>query len=198
MPTLHHQTSTAAQIECGCCLQKLPLRLTANNEQATVWLCANCNVPFVACCVKEELFQHGQRVRLDERFFDIRDQPLISVATRRQALQLASRVTGSKHLEMRRSQRNAVSLAAPAIALSPSLTPTGNPFQIMVANLSREGIGLIHDEQIDTKYLALELAPRSDSPIQVIVEVVRQRELVPPFFEYGGVFRARLGSLAAE
>lgn len=86
-------------------------------------------------------------------------------------------------------------MVVPAVLLSDALVPEGEPFPLMVSNLSKEGVGMIHDDRIDTEYLAIELSPTSQSPIQVILQVVRQRELTPPYFEIGGEFVVRLGSL---
>jgi len=186
------------RIECGSCQKKLPLRLTNINEPATVWRCAKCNVPFVACCVEEVLLKDSQLIRLDERSFDVSGQPRISLSERQRAIQLSSRPVNATILENRRSERIAQSLVVPAVKLGPGFVPVDEPFQIMVANLSREGIGLVHDEAIDTEYLAIEFSPTSKSPIQVIVHLVRQRELTPPYHELGGEFLTRLGSVAGH
>ena len=198
MLSLPHSTTAPSvpQIECGSCQQKLPLRMTTHDEPAAVWLCANCNVPFVACCVKEALLKNAQLIRLDERFFDVKGQAEISLSARRRAIQLASRPVGTGNREHRRSERINQSLVVPAVRIGPGFVPVEQPFQVMVANLSREGVGLVHDERIDTDYMAIEFSPHSQSPIQVIVQLVRQRELTPPYFELGGEFLVRLGSLA--
>jgi len=200
MPTLPIRTSApnVPQIECGSCQQKLPLRLTTHNEPAAVWLCAKCNVPFVACCVREALLKNAQLIRLDERFFDVSGQPDISLSARQQAIKLASRPVNASHLDKRRSERVVQSLVVPAVKLVDGFVPVEEPFQLMVANLSREGIGLIHSEPIDSDYLVIEFSPKSKSPIQVIVHLVRQRELTPPYYELGGEFMVRLGSIATH
>ena len=186
------------RIECGSCQQKLPIRLTTNSEPAAVWRCAKCNVPFVACCVRKALLEDAQLIRLDERSFDVSEEPEVSVAERKRAIQLASRPVSAAHPEMRRSTRIAQSLVVPTIRLSDGLVPMGDPFQVMVANLSGEGVGLVHDAPIDSKYVAIEFSPTSHSPIQVVVRLVRQRELTPPYYELGGEFLVRLGSIAVH
>ncbi len=186
------------QIECGSCQQKLPLRLTTHNEPAAVWLCAKCNVPYVACCVQEALLKNAKLIRLDERFYDVSDQPAISLNERKQAIRIASRPVGGAHLDQRRSERVAQSLVVPAIKLGEGFVPVEEPFQLMVANLSGEGVGLVHDGPIDTDYILIELSPNSQSPIQVIVRIVRQRELTAPYYELGGEFMVRLGSIAVH
>jgi len=200
MPTLPIRTSAPSvpQIECGSCQQKLPLRLTTHNEPAAVWLCAKCNVPFVACCVREALLKNAQLIRLDERFFDVSGQPDISLSARQQAIKLASRPVNASHLDKRRSERVVQSLVVPAVKLVDGFVPVEEPFQVMVANLSSEGVGLIHNGPIDSDYLVIEFSPKSKSPIQVIVHLVRQRELTPPYYELGGEFMVRLGSIATH
>jgi len=201
MPTFSSQETSAPshqQIECGSCQQKLPLCLTKHDEPAAVWLCARCNVPFVACCVKKALLRNAQLIRLDERYFDVAEQPAVSIRERQVAIQLAKRAIEKSYLQQRRSERVAQLLVVPAIKIESGFTPIDDPFQIMVANLSIEGVGLVHDGPINTEYVALELSPHSQSPIQVIVRLVRQRELTPPFYELGGEFLVRLGSVASH
>lgn len=183
------------QIECGNCQEKLPLRLTNNSEPAAVWLCAQCNVSFVACCVPEALPEGAHSIRLDERFFDISGMPPVSLSERKRAIKLASRPLSKAILNKRRSERVSQSLVVPAIRLGENFVPEGGAFPLMIANLSREGVGMVHDQRIVSDYIAIEFSPTSQSPIQVIVRVVRQRELSPPYFELGGEFLVRLGSM---
>ena len=78
--------------------------------------------------------------------------------------------------------------------LDSSLNPQGIPFQVMVANVSREGIGLVHHGPIDSEYIAIELPLDEQQPIQIVTRLVRQRELDKPLIEFGGEFYVRLGS----
>ena len=150
-------------------------------------------MPFVALCVADQLPDAAQAVRLDPRYFDTHGQPKISDALRRKVMRRVSRRTDANVEEKRRSRRIAQSLVVPAVELGSDFTPLGDAFQIMVANLSREGIGLVHDAKIEAEYVALELAPQGDEPIQAIVRVVRQSPLEPPYMEVGGEFFVRLG-----
>ncbi|MEM8944903.1 MAG: hypothetical protein AAGD11_06930 [Planctomycetota bacterium] len=195
MPPQAQKFSAPSVPQIQCCEQRLPLRLTQNDEPAAVWLCAKCSKSFVACCIKEELIRSSHLIRLDERSFDTSGAPQISLGERQRASRLASRPIGSATRELRRSERVSQSMVVPAVLLSDALVPEGEPFPLMVSNLSKEGVGMIHDDRIDTEYLAIELSPTSQSPIQVILQVVRQRELTPPYFEIGGEFVVRLGSL---
>lgn len=144
--------------------------------------------------MKEALIEGAHLIRLDERFFDISDASPFSLVERQRVIKLSSRMVSPEVLEKRRSERVSQSLVVPAICLGDGFVPLDEPFPMMVANLSREGVGMVHNERISTEYLALEFSPTSQSPIQVIVRLVRQRELAPPYFELGGEFLVRLGS----
>ena len=183
-------------IECGNCRQSLPLRMTECGERAAVWLCAECSVPFVALCIEDRLPGNANSVRLDARYFDTTGLPSISPVIHRHVLALANRKTSSVAQEKRRSTRKAQSLVVPAVCLGPGFVPEGMSFRLIVANLSCEGIGLIHNACIGSEYIALELGTGIEEPIQVIVQIVRQRRLDPPFYEIGGIFYVRMGSEA--
>ena len=68
----------------------------------------------------------------------------------------------------------------------------------MVVNLLRESIGQVHNDRLVTAHIAIEFSPDSQSPIQVFVRRVRQRELPPPFYEVGGTFVTLLGSMTTQ
>jgi hypothetical protein len=67
----------------------------------------------------------------------------------------------------------------------------------VVANLSREGVGLVHPGRIEAEFIAMLLGAQEESPIQVIVRLVRHLQLEDPYFEIGGEFLLRLGSVSA-
>ncbi len=191
-------TQHSPQIECGHCFEKLPLRLSQQGEKAAVWLCAECSVPFVALCIKDRLPENAVNVRLDERYFDTRGLPPISTKIRREVAKLAERAAASIACNQRRSERTPESLVVPAVKLNSGLNPVGQSFQLMVANVSREGIGIVHNAPIEAEYIALKLALDDNEPIQVVVRIVRERELQTPLREFGGEFFVRLGSIADE
>ena len=90
------------------------------------------------------------------------------------------------------------SLVVPAVRLDASLNPYGRSFQVMVANVSREGVGIVHNDTIDSEYIAMNLPLDNEEPIQVVARIVRERELKKPLREYGGEFYVRLGSVSEE
>ena len=187
-----------AEVQCGHCQGNLPLRMSQQGERGAVWLCAECSVPFVSLCIKDRLSDDGSAVKLDERYFDTQGLPPISTKVRKEVARLAVRAEAVMAKNLRRSERVNQSLVVPAVKLDGSLNPFGKSFQIMVANVSREGVGMVHNEPIDTEYLALKLPLDNEEPIQIVARIVRERELKKPLREFGGEFYVRLGSVADD
>lgn len=187
-----------AEVECGHCQGKLPLRMSQQGERGAVWLCAECSVPFVSLCIKDRLSDDGSTIKLDERYFDTQGQPPISNKIRKEVARLAARAEAVLANNLRRSERVNQSLVVPAVKLDGGLNPFGKSFQLMVANVSREGVGIVHHEPLDAEYLALKLPLDNDEPIQVVARIVRERELKKPMREFGGEFYVRLGSVAED
>ncbi len=172
----------------------LPLRITDSPEQmAAVWKCATCNVPIVGFCEKSLLLRNSHTVLLDDRYFDVSDVPEIDLEQRQAVAQMAQKKPVAYQAERRRSHRVAQSLVAPAICLTPELMPFGKPFQVMVANLSREGIGLVNRERIESDFIAMLLTLQPERTIQVIVRIKGHLQLEEPYYEVGGEFLLRLG-----
>ena len=186
------------EIQCGHCAENLPLRMSQKGERGVVWLCAECSVPFVSLCIKDRLPNDARAVKLDDRYFDTDGLPPISRKLRREVMKLAERAAAAIENNKRRSERTPHSLVVPAVKLDAGLNPVGQTFQVMVANVSREGVGIVHNERIDAQYIALRLPLDDEEPIQVVARLVRERELKKPLREFGGEFFVRLGSVAEE
>lgn len=183
-------------VQCPQCEQKLPLRSTGpEQETAARWYCATCNGLIEGYCEQALLVRNPQSVLLDAGYFDVSDQPEFSADQRRLMCSLTRRPSPVRQIDRRRSERDAHSLTVPAIALTHDLMPQGEPFWSLVANLSREGVGLVNPGRIKAEYLAMLLDAPEGEPIQVIVQIVRHLQLQEPFFEIGGEFLLRLGSV---
>lgn len=184
-------------VQCPQCEQKLPLRTTGpEQETSAVWRCAACREQAVGFCEQALLVRNPQSVLLDERYFDVSDQPEITAEQRRDMCSLTNRPATARQMAQRRSARVHQSLVAPAVLLTQNLMPKGVPFRALVANLSREGVGLVNPRRIEADYLAMLLGAHEGFPIQVIVHIVRHVQLVEPFYEIGGEFFLRLGSVS--
>jgi ribosomal protein L37AE/L43A len=185
-------------VQCPQCEQKLPLRMSGpERDSSAVWRCAACNVSAEGSCERALLMRNPQSVLLDLRYFEVSDQPEIDAEQRRSAGELANQPPTENEVERRRSTRVTQSLVAPAVALTSNFMPQGAPFQTVVANLSREGVGLVHPGRIEAEFIAMLLGAQEESPIQVIVRLVRHLQLEDPYFEIGGEFLLRLGSVSA-
>ena len=139
------------------------------------------------------MISHGHLVCLEDRYFDTRRKSGIGP----DLMQQLDRYLWEKHSfsgdERRRSIRRKDIHIEVGIELSDSFTPVGLPREMLIADLSRDGIGLIHNGYFQSNYLALELSLNAELPVQVIVKIVRQREVNSYFYQIGGHFVARLG-----
>ena len=65
--------------------------------------------------------------------------------------------------------------------------------QVMVTDLSHEGIGLVNRGRIKSDFIAMLLSPRAERTIQVFVRIVRHVHLKDTYYVVGGEFHLRLG-----
>ncbi|MBX3425400.1 MAG: hypothetical protein KF688_06950 [Pirellulales bacterium] len=188
--------SSIAPLVCDRCNCALPLRSAGPGEHAAIWLCANCGIPFPAVCLPELLASQSARVALDDRYFDTSYLPPISPDLLLEIGQLSVSVmeNGAKAYS-RCSPRVTMALVASAVELDNDFFPISPTFQMMVVNVSTEGIGLAARGSISAPYLAAKLrSTYRAEPIQVVIRIRRQEELKAPFYLIGGEFVVRLGS----
>ncbi|MCA9236314.1 MAG: hypothetical protein KDA44_12645 [Planctomycetales bacterium] len=182
---------------CNRCNRELPLRIAEAGEHAAVWQCVECGIPFPAICIPDRLPALGDRVALDDRHFDTSYLPPISTDTRAEIVRMAAHESDGYAPEKRRSRRVAVALLAAGVELDEQFYPISPTFQMMVVNVSAGGLGMVNMGRITAPFIACKLrSSYRAEPIQVIVRVVRQRELRSPYIEIGGEFVVRLGSVA--
>ena len=184
-------------IGCPSCREDLPVRLTRTGESAALWKCASCNYPIAGVCVPPLFAQLCGRVVLSETYFDTSAAEPISQAMRHAALQLAQRTQSMPQHAARRSSREAKIKVVQAVSLSSGLNPIGDSLNVMMANVARDGIGLVHTQELMHRYLALQLPPVGDKRIQVILELIRQHPIQGGFVEIGGQLVFRLGASAS-
>jgi len=87
-------------------------------------------------------------------------------------------------------KRHAVAIIVPAVAVDEDYRPVAEPTRMLTRDLSASGIGLVHTKPAGERLLALEL-PSPTGPVQIVVEVVRCRQ-IGSFYDIGGRFVARL------
>jgi hypothetical protein len=188
------EVGSLTQIECVNCVKSLPLRLSRDLEQSSVWICAGCGVSFVGLAHPELLERQGRLVRLHDQYFDDSDVPEIPMHIRRHVASLATRSLLPAHLEKRRSERVYNSMVIQAVEMDQDFVLHGKPMKVILTDISREGVGLAIPQQLSRNLLAIKFPVTSGSAIQAIVRVSRQRELSPPFYEIGTEFVTRLGN----
>lgn len=188
------EVNSQPQIECVNCVKSLPLRLSRELDQSSVWICAGCGVSFVGLADPELLERQGRLVRLHDQYFDDTEIPDIPMHIRRHIASLATRSTLPAHLEKRRSERVYNSMVIQAVEMDNDFVLQGQAMKIILTDISREGVGLAIPQPLQHELLAIKFPISSGSSIQAIVRATRQRELSPPFLEIGCEYVTRLGN----
>lgn len=181
-------------IECVNCVKTLPLRISRDLEQSSVWICAGCGVSFVGLADPELLERQGRLVRLHDQYFDDSMLPDIPVHIRRHIASLATRSALPAHLEKRRSERVYNAIVIQAVEMDRNFVLQNKVMKVILTDISRDGVGLAIPQTLSHNLLALKFPAASGSAIQAIVRVARQRDLSPPFIEFGCEFVTRLGN----
>lgn len=182
------------QIECVNCVKTLPLRVSRDIEQSSVWICAGCGVSFVGLAHPDSLERQGRLVRLHDQYFDVSEIPEIPMHIRRHIASQASRSSLPAHLEKRRSERVYNSMMIQAVEMDRDFVLHGNAMKVILNNISRDGAGLAIPNSLTNDFLVLKIPVTGGSAIQIIARVCRQRELSSPFLEVGCEFVTRLGN----
>ena len=175
-----------------CCGRRLPLRLSQQGETAALWLCAHCDRPYAALGVPSELLHSSRHIKLAPCYGSSNDLQPLADAMRRKISALVERERHDPTEDRRRSPRKTHFLVTPAINLSFTLTPEGMPYSLVVTDISREGVGLVHDAPIVSSHIGLILPIEDGEPIQVFARVVRVRNLNGELYQIGAEFVARL------
>jgi ribosomal protein L37AE/L43A len=188
------EVSSQPQIECVNCVKSLPLRLSRELDQSSVWICAGCGVSFVGLADPEQIDRQGRLVRLHDQYFDDSEVPDIPMHIRRHIASLATRSSLPAHLEKRRSERVYNSMVIQAVEMDRDFVLQGKAMKIILTDISRDGVGLAISQPLQHDLLAIKFPITSGSSIQAIVRATRQRELSPPFLEIGCEYVTRLGN----
>ena len=184
---------TLRRCQCSSCHVDLPIRLSQSGEEAALWRCAKCSAPFMALAIAEELVEHARRVTIDASHFDVSALLPASEELKTLVVSLGEQPESAVAHDRRRSRRLPRAIEAAGVLLDEGLTPIGDPLQLMVADVSREGIGFIHSRPLGSKNIAIQL-PLPDAPdVQLLVRVVRNYVIDRHWVKIGGEFTARLG-----
>ncbi len=87
--------------------------------------------------------------------------------------------------EMRRTKRYAAVLEVVVVPLNESYQPSGRPFLAVTRDVSSGGLCLLHTRPAPTPLLFIEIERPDETPLDVVLNVRRNRR-VGPFFEIAG------------
>jgi len=195
-PTMSASTirtpSTTQGIACPSCSQKLPLRLTKNFEEATLWECTECHAPFAGVLLADVKPAAAQKVRLGQVHFDTREAPSIPPLLRKLVRELAANGHAQPGHEQRRTVRRPQQLEAAVARFDESYLPQGQSFQAMVVNLSEGGLGMMTTFPLQAPFIAIQM-PLGNSHLQMFGRVVRSEHLARGFYDVGVEFVLRFG-----
>ncbi|MCA9268581.1 MAG: hypothetical protein KDA41_08930 [Planctomycetales bacterium] len=174
-----------AQAHCSECDTELPLREPHAREQPIVWECARCGRSYLA--VLDEKAPADSRFNVYPGRVHFR-----CVETTRSREAVAQFVDDliprpSVAVELRKSPRSPVALAACAMPLDATQTPVGAAFMVMVQNISHSGVAFTHMQPLAHPYVALEFYGEEDAKMKVVMQVLRMRNL-GSFCEIAGEF----------
>jgi hypothetical protein len=188
------EVNSLRRIQCVNCVKTLPLAIAQDLDQSAIWICAGCGVSFVGLPDVELLERQGRLVRLHDQYFDDSECPDIPLTIRRHIASLATRSALPAHLEKRRSERIYNSMIIQAVEMDDNFILHGSAKKVILTDISRDGVGLAFGQELSCRNFAIKITITTGSSIQAIVRVLRQRDLSPPFVEYGCEFVTRLGN----
>lgn len=101
-----------------------------------------------------------------------------------------TRSQGHFDSERRSHPRFVYGMAIDARNVDDDFRPFGDVFQVVMRDVSEEGIGLFYSEPVFNRFLRLELPIPGDQPETLcsIIEVLRCKPMVSGIFDIGGKF----------
>lgn len=97
--------------------------------------------------------------------------------------------------ERRATRREPISVPVEVQGLDGDFRVVGQPFSVMTTDISGGGIGFVHSEPIEFKYIGLKLRVRSGDEFQLVASV-RHCTRNDEFYEIGGRFLVKWDELA--
>ena len=150
-------------LPCVGCPSHLPLRPVVEGERGFRWECCGCGAQVVGVMIETDDEAAKARVRLVGLQVDGNRLP-----------QPADGVQDvARQYEQGGMARRSVAIAVTALALNADMHPVGEPFRMMTRDISKSGIGLLHDKEISAPYLAIQLPGLKNGLVQIVAKVVR-------------------------
>ena len=147
------------------------------------WRCQKCQAVYASRELVTELPSTSQARLLAPGEFTPTD---FSLSNQESLTELVSMATGFSLNEAKTQTagRYPLSLPITGTPLSDKLIPLENTFHITCRDVSTSGISFFSQFAIEAPYLLLDFAPAAMTGLQLLVHVVRERQ-VGVYFEYG-------------
>ncbi len=189
----NNSDSLVSNIFCEHCTLEMPLLSSDQLDQSSLWVCASCGADHLAYADADLLPEFSSLVRIHKKQFETDDSPGIPAHIRVHLASIANRAN-PQEVNRRRSVRVVNPLMLSAIEMNKEFHLLGGALNVIMTDISREGVGLALTDGTKAPYLALKFPPRGEQEIQVVARVVRQQPLIPPYVAVGCEFMFRLGS----
>ncbi len=182
---------------CNGCGRRLPLHLTEQDEEASLWECVHCHTPFAGVLSPEIMRMLSKRIRLASLHFDAEQAEPLTDAVLQVVWRTASRGQRNTMCEIRRSHRIAGQREVVALCLDERYVINGEPLNGIVANLSRHGQMLVTTKQLHAPAILTQFQ-NAQRTIQLVGRIVWSRYLDVGCYGAGVDFIARLGRSGLE
>jgi hypothetical protein len=182
---------------CYGCGRRLPLHLTERDEEASLWECVHCHTSFAGVLSPEVLRMLSRRIRLAALHFDVEQAEPLTDAVLQVVWRNAARAQRAAMRDIRRSRRVAGQREVVALRLDERYILSGQPFNGVVANLSRHGQLIVTTEQLHAPAILTQFQ-NAQRTIQLIGRIVWSRYLDVGCYGAGVDFIARFGRSGLE
>jgi hypothetical protein len=182
---------------CHGCGRRLPLHLTEQDDEASLWECVHCHTPFAGALSPEVLRMLSRRIRLAALHFDVEQAEPLTDAVLQVVWRNASRSQRDAMRDIRRSRRVSGQREVVALRLDERYIVMGEPINGVVANLSRHGQMLVTTTQLHSPAILTQFQ-NAQRTIQLVGRIVWSRYLDVGCYGAGVDFIARLGRSGLE
>jgi hypothetical protein len=181
---------------CSLCGALIGLQPPAPTIEAAAWCCTACGAFYFG--VDDGCIEQGGLYRVDQAvknpFAPASGPSIAPEHVRRLISSLATEEYKGPNL--RAHKRYFITVPVVALPLAADFRIDGEPLQMTTANMSLGGAALIYTRFVDAQYMALDFTAAGLASLQVVLKVLRLRNL-GPVYEFSGAFISRL-SLASD
>ena len=190
---LESRPSTKPVEHCSVCGTLIALLPPAPNFNATAWYCTTCGAVYFG---SDSGSESRGIFRVDPKVQDPFAAPLASSISPENVQKLVKSLVKDERAESgwRRDKRYIVVVPVIALPLAWDFRIDGKPVQMTTANISLGGAALIHTRFVKADYLALDFSAAGVESLQVVLQVMRVRN-VGPVYEVSGGFISRMAQI---